>query len=350
MDIVNAVLENNEGINNSVRSTTVEKLVDLDIDEGTLLASDYNELDVAQLKSDADEYLKGLTRDNVQLLINKVWSLPTERVDEAVVAKLPKPKYIIPRSRTIPKPRPLTKWQQFAKDKGIRTKKKGRSKLQWDDELRKWVPTFGYQKVKAQEQKEWLVELGDDNNPKSESDPRTASSTAKQERTAKNELQRLRNLARAKNIKIPRVGLPSTEHFRDAKQIATAVTVARASTASVGKFQSRLPKEKDAKDIASEVPGIKKKRKAPPLNMADEKRRNTNLVEEVISKKSKKDLIRVDIPSAPSTSVERSKSAGGKKKRAGSDGKKGKGGGKKPKGGKGKRDLHTKVGGRKRRN
>lgn len=87
-------------------------------------------------RTNQDEYLKALTRDNVQLLINQVWSLPTERVDEAIVVKLPKPKFVIPRARAIPKPRPLTKWQQFAKDKGIRTKKKGRSKLQWDDELR----------------------------------------------------------------------------------------------------------------------------------------------------------------------------------------------------------------------
>lgn len=100
------------------------------------------------------------------------------------------------------------------------------------------MPTFGYQRVKAEKQKDWVIELGDDNKPKSD-DPRAAASSAKQERVAKNELQRLRNLARSKNVKLPRVGLPSTEHFRDAKQIATAVTVARASTASVGKFQSR---------------------------------------------------------------------------------------------------------------
>lgn len=50
MDIVNAVLENDEQVKNSVRSTAVEKIVDLDIDEGTLLASDYNALDVSQLK------------------------------------------------------------------------------------------------------------------------------------------------------------------------------------------------------------------------------------------------------------------------------------------------------------
>lgn len=70
------------------------------------------------------------------MLINNIWELPVERVDEAIVATLPKPEYILPRSRVIPKPKPLTKWQQFAKEKGIQTKKKSRSKLKWDEELK----------------------------------------------------------------------------------------------------------------------------------------------------------------------------------------------------------------------
>lgn len=81
------------------------------------------------------------------------------------------------------------------------------------------------------------MELGDDGTPKE--DPFQAKTAAKQERQAKNELQRLRNIAKAKNVKVPRVGLPSSDHFKSAKQLATAVTVARVSTASVGKFQDR---------------------------------------------------------------------------------------------------------------
>lgn len=79
--------------------------------------------------------MKSLTTDNVQHLINKVWGLPTDRIDEIFVAHLPKPAYILPRARAVPKPKALTKWQEFAKQKGIRSKKKGKSKLQWDDQL-----------------------------------------------------------------------------------------------------------------------------------------------------------------------------------------------------------------------
>ena len=99
------------------------------------------------------------------------------------------------------------------------------------------MPGYGFKCTEAEKQKNWLVELGDNNTPKD--DPFAAKSAAKKERQAKNELHRLRNIAKAKNVKVPRVGLLSTEHFKNAKQLATAVTVARASTASLGKFQER---------------------------------------------------------------------------------------------------------------
>ena len=81
-----------------------------------------------------DDYLKELARDNTQILLNALWELPTEQNENDVVVKLPKPKYILPRHNPHPKPKPLTKWQQFAKDKGIKTTKKSTST--WDDVLK----------------------------------------------------------------------------------------------------------------------------------------------------------------------------------------------------------------------
>lgn len=71
----------------------------------------------------------------MQLLINQIWQLPSERVEEAIVVKLPVPTYVLPRARKVPKPKPLTKWEEFAKKKGITKKKKGSSKLKWDEVL-----------------------------------------------------------------------------------------------------------------------------------------------------------------------------------------------------------------------
>jgi regulator of ribosome biosynthesis len=51
-------------------------------------------------------------------LYNAIWELPTERVEEAVVACLPPPSFTLPREKPVPKPKPLTKWEQYAKEKG----------------------------------------------------------------------------------------------------------------------------------------------------------------------------------------------------------------------------------------
>lgn len=85
------------------------------------------------LRNDKENYLNVLTRDNLQLLLNEVWELPTERVEECVVAKLPAPAFILPRSRKCPGPKPLTKWEKFAKEKGLQKTKK--DKKVFDEEL-----------------------------------------------------------------------------------------------------------------------------------------------------------------------------------------------------------------------
>ncbi|XP_076763954.1 ribosome biogenesis regulatory protein homolog [Xylocopa sonorina] len=335
MDVVNSILQDNTQEKDPRKSTVVNK--DVEVDVGTLLTLDYNSLDLKTFRSQPEQYLKSLTRDNVQILINKIWELPTERVDEAIVAKLPKQTFVLPRSRQIPKPKPLTKWQQYAKEKGIKSTKKNKSKLQWDEELQKWIPTFGYKRNKAIEQKEWLVEINDEG--KAMEDPFAATKAAKEERKSKNELQRLRNIAKAKNIKLPKVGLPTREHFPDSQQLSQAMTIARTSTASLGKFQDRLSKEKDAKGIAKQVPGMKRKAEEVPRNLEDEKKRNTNLADNILKNKTK--ILREDF-SVPKTKPAKTEKKKGKK------GIKSKGA-KKPKGGRGQRDMRLRAGGRKRR-
>jgi regulator of ribosome biosynthesis len=112
--------------------------------------------------------------------------------------------------------------------------------------------------------------------------------TAKTERVAKNELHRLKNLAAAKNIKVPKTGLALTDHL-GAKQLHTALTVARSSTASLGKFQAKLPKEKDAKKVGDLVPSGKK-RKQPMPKPGQERESNIAMVDDILRKKPKVDL------------------------------------------------------------
>lgn len=66
--------------------------------------------------------------------------------------------------------------------------------------------------------------------------------------------------------------------------------MAKASTASVGKFQGKLPKEKQARGLGVKelIPGIK--RKASHIGNVDEKTANLELINSVLNKKPKYDV------------------------------------------------------------
>jgi Ribosome biogenesis regulatory protein (RRS1) len=149
--------------------------------------------------------LLNLTRDNVQLLVNGIWELPTERLDEHIVAKLPKPSFALPRARKLPEPKQLTKWEAFAKTKGI--KKRVKDKKVYDTELDKWVPTYGYQAFKADKEKNWVLEVPQNIDPMT--DMFQKKKDLKNERVAKNEIARMKNIARAQKVQIPRAGFVS---------------------------------------------------------------------------------------------------------------------------------------------
>jgi hypothetical protein len=65
-----------------------------------------------------ESFLLELARENTQLLINSIWNLPTERVEDVVVAKFPPPTFRLPREKPVPKPKVPTKWEKYAKEKG----------------------------------------------------------------------------------------------------------------------------------------------------------------------------------------------------------------------------------------
>uniref|UniRef100_A0A8C8JKN9 Ribosome biogenesis regulatory protein n=1 Tax=Oncorhynchus tshawytscha TaxID=74940 RepID=A0A8C8JKN9_ONCTS len=217
-----------------LKSITVQKELDIEFDIGNLVAYDKNRIDIRQFREQKkDDFLRSLARDNTQLLINEIWKHPTERVEEVIVVKLPEPTTALPREKPPPKPRPPTKWEEFAKLKGIQKKKK--TNLVWDD-------------------------------------------------VAKNELHRLRNIARAQKIKVPGVGLTPTAQ-QSTTDLSRAVNVAKVSTASAGKFQDRLPKEKAPRNTG-------KKRKFQPVigNFSSEKQRQLDLLKVMDSKKPRLDV------------------------------------------------------------
>lgn len=75
-----------------------------DIDCGNLLVSQVGILDAKHMADDPDAYMMSITRDNVQLLVNTLSQLPSEVVDDVVVAKLPEGKTEIPRAKPVSYP------------------------------------------------------------------------------------------------------------------------------------------------------------------------------------------------------------------------------------------------------
>ena len=79
-------------------------------------------------------------RDALQVLVDGLFTLPRE--DNAFTVTLPDPKYILPRQFPLPKEKVETKWEKFAKEKGIQSRKKER--MVFDEVTQTWKPRFGY--------------------------------------------------------------------------------------------------------------------------------------------------------------------------------------------------------------
>ena len=102
--------------------------------------------------------------------------MPLPRV--ILLLKLPKPlpKSLLPRQRPVPKPKPETRWERFAKEKGIEKKKRGR--MVWDEAHKDWRPRWGYGRAND-ETKDWIIEhKGDGPGDGGDEDVRSAPTTA----------------------------------------------------------------------------------------------------------------------------------------------------------------------------
>jgi len=157
--VKNSPIDVTETLNNYKQQflpTSVNKNDDLHYDLGNILSIDSHPIDLEELKKgNAEEILKEVSRDNTQLLFNKIFSLPTERDSDGVFASLPSTIMRIPREKPIPKPKPETAWQKYAKIKGIVKKKRG--KMIFDEQTKEWKPRWGYKRGNT-DQNDWLIE------------------------------------------------------------------------------------------------------------------------------------------------------------------------------------------------
>ena len=141
----------------SVRSVTVNKPIPYTFDLGNLLCNDSNPVPLSPSSTD----ITNISRDCAQALINQLLTtcpITSNRVD-GVLLTLPNPSTPLPREKPLPAAKPETKWEHFARKKGINDRKRGEGKTVYDEEKGEWVPKWGYKGRNKEGEGDWVVEV-----------------------------------------------------------------------------------------------------------------------------------------------------------------------------------------------
>jgi len=265
------------------KPTEVAKVIEPLIDEANLLIVDRDpEEDKTTVPS--SDALLSRARDNVQYLFNRIWQLKRVIVKDAVCAELPEKEiYRLPREKPIPAERQLTRWEQFAKEKGIQKKKT--PKKVYDEATDEWKPTYGYRRAND-DTKDWLIEIKDNQDPNK--DYFAERVQQKKERVAKNKYQQMKNeervmKANGKNIDgddVP-IGVGGRTELASKDQLTYQIHKTKVSTASAGKFEPTMKGEKKPKL------GIKRKFDSNEHSVKDEKEKQLKILSSMNAKKPK---------------------------------------------------------------
>lgn len=179
---------------------TVNKPIPYTFDLGNMLCNDANPLPPSSQISESD--ISSAARDCAQALINQLLSAcPMTRSEDSVTITLPPATTPLPREKPVPVEKPLTKWQEFAKKKGIKDKKR-EGKLVFDEASGEWVPKWGYKGKNKQGEDDWLVEVDEKKErEQGEHDKRKDTRQERKERAKRNERRMRANEKRAGKAK-----------------------------------------------------------------------------------------------------------------------------------------------------
>lgn len=145
----------------------VDKPTPYTFDLGLLLASDPNPL--ALDRANLEGSLAAVARDGAQALVNQLLTtcpITASRAD-GVLLTLPPVVGSLPREKPLPTPKPPTKWEIFAKRKGIQPKtREQRKNLRWSDDKGDWEKKWGYKgdararhRAAGKVPDDWVVEV-----------------------------------------------------------------------------------------------------------------------------------------------------------------------------------------------
>ncbi|KAJ1823081.1 Rhodanese- sulfurtransferase [Coemansia sp. RSA 2599] len=240
----------------------VDRLIPVEFDMGLLSCYDMNMLDEKKLRSSPtarNNYLKELSREGAQLLINELFSLPTTVDEDSYYATLPKPTTVLPREKPVPKEKPMTRWEKFAKIKGIQ-KRKSSGKV-FDEATGEWRRKYGFKGVNNDDQKPWLIEVPGSADPYQ--DQYKVRREEKKERIEKNKRRSQRNYE--ERVAVEKGMKP---HEMRKRELQKALVLSKQSTASLGKFDEKLKGEPKIKGV---------KRKFDPLVGSADKEKSKNM-------------------------------------------------------------------------
>lgn len=149
----------------------VDKPTPYTFDLGLLLASDPNPLELppAADPSALEAALASVARDGAQALVNQLLTTCplTATKTDGVLLTLPAAHTPLPREKPLPVAKPPTRWEQFAKRKGIAPKtREQRKNLRWSEERGAWEKKWGWKGDQRAEDRargkvpdDWVVEV-----------------------------------------------------------------------------------------------------------------------------------------------------------------------------------------------
>jgi regulator of ribosome biosynthesis len=177
-------------------SVTITKPIPYTFDLGHLLINDANPIQ----PNPSEQHLVSNGRDCAQALINQLLlTCPIASTPDGVHISLPAPIFILPREKTIPKDKEPTKWERFAKKKGIKAKKR-EGKLVYDEAKGEWLPKYGYRGANKAGENDWLVEVdaAKEKRTGQAGDLRKEKRTERKERVKRQERKTRANEAKSK--------------------------------------------------------------------------------------------------------------------------------------------------------
>ncbi|KAL0240699.1 hypothetical protein I308_106499 [Cryptococcus tetragattii IND107] len=216
----------------------------VETDPPLLAAFDTSPTDPAAY-ADLEPHLLQLTLTSTHSLLAALFALPTTPSPAGPVTAFPPPATLLPREKPLPKPKPLTKWERFANEKGISHKKK--EKDVWDDERQEWVPRWGRFGKNKDKEEQWLHEVKP--GEEADKDPAKTARAERKARIAKNTKQNTANVAAASASVTAARATAAAERAARKEELNRNMLISKTSTASLGKFDNKIQGEPKARGM-----------------------------------------------------------------------------------------------------